>query len=448
MPLCIFTGENMDILIHILIKIGLIGLGMLLKMAEISITHAGESALDSLAQKGNRKAKRVLSLNENPSAYTASVRTAISTVEFISSALAVIHFSHYISHPIASLGIPSGIAEAIGILAVSLVYITVTVILIALVARHIALKNSLKIALGISGFALFVYVIFRPFSAFISICSKGILKLMHINPEVQESLIASEEAIKQLVDAGSENGTIGDEEKEFIENVFNFDDLSADEIATHRKEITLLWADETDEEWEKTIYQSHHTYFPICDEKIDNIVGVLNSKEYFRIKNKSRENVMKHAVKSPFFIPETMKANMILKSMKQKRTYFAVVIDEYGGLSGIVTVNDILQCIIGEIYEDSDAPKTPDIQPLDSKNWIILGQASIDDVEDALGIKLDTDYDTFAGYVLTMVDEIPDDGVTFTVENELMTVKVTSIKDHRILKTNVRLKEKLAEENS
>jgi putative hemolysin len=344
--------------------------------------------------------------------------------------------------------VPQSIASAIGILTVSAIYITVTVILIAIVARHMALKKPLKNALKFSLFASVISGIFRPFSAFLSVCSKGILKLMGIDPAEQDTKTATEEAIKMLVDTGTERGTIDNEEKEFIENVFNFDDVDADEIATHRREITVLWLDETNAQWEKTINQSHHTYFLICDEKIDNVVGVLNSKEYFRLKSKSRENIMKYAVKSPFYIPSSMKANAVLKAMKQKRTYFAVVIDEYGGLSGILTVTDLLECIVGEIFEDSDAPKIPDIEPLDSKTWRILGQASIDEVAETLGVSLDGDYDTFAGYALTMLDSIPDDDEVLTVENDLMSIKITSVKDHRILKTVVKLKDTAAQENT
>ena len=156
---------------------------------------------------------------------------------------------------------------------------------------------------------------------------------------------------------------------------------------------------------------------------------------------------MKNAVKAPFYIPSSMKANAVLKAMKQKRNYFAIVIDEYGGLSGILTVTDLIECIVGEIFEDSDTPKTPDIEPLDSKTWRILGQASIDDVQDMLDINIEGDYDTFAGYVLTMLDSIPDDDTVLTVENELMTVKITSVKEQRILKTVVKLKNAPTEES-
>ena len=146
--------------------------------------------------------------------------------------------------------------------------------------------------------------------------------------------------------------------------------------------------------------------------------------------------------RAPFFVPESMKANVLLKEMKRKREFFAVVIDEYGGLGGIITVADLLQCIVGDIFEDEDAPKLPEIERLDSKVWMIMGSAPIADVSEALGTDLEGDYDTFAGYVLTMVGSIPDNGATLTVENDVMTVRITAVKDRRIQKTLVQLKER------
>ncbi len=425
--------------LHLIFVAGAIIFCMLFKIAESAISYAEETEIVELADGGDKRAKRVIKLISGASRSTSPFKVAISTFEFLGAG-SVLYTSGYLAAYFTSLGLHPIVSSMLCGVASLLIYITLTVVLVAIVSRHIALKNPTKTALGISSFAMAVHKIFTPFATVISLISKGILTMMRINPEVQDGKTATEEAIKNLVDTGSEHGMIDDEEKEFIENVFNFDDVDADEIATHRKEITILWLDETNAQWEKTIIQSHHTYFPICDEKIDNVVGVLNSKEYFRLKNKSRENIMKNAVKPPFYIPSSMKANAVLKAMKQKKNYFAVVIDEYGGLSGILTVTDLLECIVGEIFEDEDTKKVPDIEPLDSKNWVILGQASIDDVQEALDIDIEGDYDTFAGYVLTMMDAIPDDGTTLTVENDLMTVKVLSVKDLRIEKTSVRLK--------
>ena len=412
-----------------------------LKLAEASLGAVSESELSPLVQNKNKQAIRVSKLTSDKLPFTSALKTALSVTEFFCAAITAISFTEKIATPLISKGMPTDAAFLLGAFAVTLVFTLITVIVISIIMRHIAIKHSFKISLAISGFALFVSRLFYPLSAFISAFAGGFLILLGINRHEQESDV-SEEAIKMLVDAGSEMGTINSDEKEFIENVFAFDDLSVDEIATHRTGITILWTDETAEEWETTVLKSRHTYFPVCDGKIDNVIGVLNSKEYLRLSDRSMENVMKNAVKTPFFVPVSMKANVLLKEMKRKREFFAVVIDEYGGLGGIITVADLLQCIVGEIFEDEDAPKLPEIERLDSKVWKIMGSAPIDDVSEALGVSLDGDYDTFAGYVLTMVESIPDDGVVFTVENDVMTVRVTAIKDRRIQKTMVQLKER------
>lgn len=421
-------------------------LAVLVKLAEVSVGAASDSDLAPLIQKGSKSAKRITKLAKDQLPFASSLKTAISVIEFFAAFICALTFVDRLAAPMVSVGMPPVLAMLVAATAVTLAYITFTVVVVAIIARHIAIKHSLKISLALSGFASVVSKLFFPLSLLLSAISGGILTLMGINQKEQESDV-SEEAIKSLVDAGSEMGTIDSDEKEFIENVFAFDDLEADEVATHRTGITLLWTDESQDEWEKTVFSSHHTYFPICEDKIDNVIGVLNSKEYFRLKDRSRENVMKRAVKAPYFIPASMKANAILKDMKKKREYFAVVVDEYGGLNGIVTVTDLLQCIVGDIFEETDTPALPDIERLDSKSWMILGSAPIEDVEEALGLTLDGDFGTFAGYVLTMMeDSIPDDGVVFNVENELMTVRVTSVKDRRIQKTMVKLKEIQAEE--
>lgn len=415
-------------------------------MSEASLFSVSESELDELVDSGKKGAVRVSNMRKATSKVRPALRSALTITEFQLTAFLVLFFSKYISEPVINTGGTELVALVIGALVTVVVAAFLTVFFIAVLSRHIAIKHRLKTAVSLSLFTTVIVVIYTPFSSLIEVLSNSFLRPLGINAKKQENEV-SEETIRMMVDAGNEQGTIETEEKEFIENVFAFNDLSADEVATHRTSITILWTNETPDEWEKTISKSHHTYFPICDDKIDNVVGVLNAKEYFRIRERSRENVMAHAVKPPYFIPESMKANAILKSMKQKRTYFAVVVDEYGGMSGIVTVTDLLQCIVGDIFDDLDMPQIPEIEPLDSKIWLIHGSAEKEDVEKALGVTLQGDFETFAGYVLTMVDFIPDDGEVITVENEIMTVKITAVKDRRIEKTMVQLKEPKIDEN-
>ena len=155
-----------------------------------------------------------------------------------------------------------------------------------------------------------------------------------------------------MVDSGAKNGSIDNSERDFIQNVFEFDDLTVGELCTHRTEVTLLWLEETDEEWEETIHQTCHNFYPVCDETVDNVVGVLYLKDYFRLDDHSREKVMKSAVKNPYFVPESVKADVLFRNMKAEHKSFAVVLDEYGGMRGIVTLYDLIERLVGKLGND------------------------------------------------------------------------------------------------
>lgn len=426
--------------VKIAITVLLLALATVIKMAEASVFGVAESELEAPLAENKKAALRVSALKKASERSHPAIRTALTATEFQMTALAAVFFSPYLAVKLLEVGLSADLAATLSAIIWALISAFATVLFVAVFARHVAIKHSLKVSMALSCFIKLICAIYTPLSTLVSAIGNLVFIPMGINAKKQDTEI-SEETIKMMVDAGSEQGNIDSDEKEFIENVFAFDDLTADEVATHRTGITILWSDETAEEWEKTITESHHSYFPICEDKIDNVIGVLSAKDYFRLKDRSRDSVMKHAVKAPYYIPESMKANAILKSMKQKRVYFAVVIDEYGGMSGIVTVTDLLQCIVGEIFDEEDGAPQPEIEPLDSKTWMIRGSAAIDEVEDALGVSLEGDYGTFAGYVLTMVGSIPDDGVVFTVENDVMTVRITAIKDRRIERTMVQLKE-------
>ena len=340
--------------------------------------------------------------------------------------------------------------NSVSVILVTLILSYFTLIFGELVPKRLAMKKTEQLALGMSGMLRFVSIIFAPIVWLLTVSTNGVLKLLGIDPNAEEDEVTEEE-IRMMVDAGSEKGAIDVEEKELIQNVFEFDDLTADEIATHRTEISLLWMDETADEWEETIHDSRHTYFPICEESVDNVIGVLNAKDYFRLTDKSRENVLKEAVKPAYLVPEAVKADVLFKNMKKTHNYFAVVLDEYGGMSGIVTMTDLIECIVGDLEENTEANAEPekDIEPIDSKTWKISGSAPMDDVVEALGITLEeeSDCDTFGGYVMGIIGTIPEDGTTLTAETEHLSIKVTEIKDHRIEKTVVCLLDPPADED-
>ena len=240
-----------------------------------------------------------------------------------------------------------------------------------------------------------------------------------------------------MVDASSEHGGIDHEEKEFIQNVFEFDDLTAEEIATHRTDVDMLWMEDTMDEWAETIHATRHTRYPVCADSADNVVGILNAKEYFRLADKSRESVMAGAVRAPYFVPETIKADALFRNMKRTGNPLAVVLDEYGGMVGIVTLNDLVEELVGDLGSDSSSPVDDDEPRIDKREdgtLVITGNVELDDLEDALGIQLDQeDHDTLTGLVFDALGMIPDDGEQdITLEAEGMRIHVTSIADHQV----------------
>lgn len=249
----------------------------------------------------------------------------------------------------------------------------------------------------------------------------------------------SEEDIYEVINSGG----VEPSQKEFIENLFEFDDTPVEEICTHRSEVVCLYLNDGKETWKKTILENRHTLYPVCDEDNDDVVGILDTRDYFRLDSIEQDNVINKAMDQPFFISQNMKADVLLKEMKIKKVYFAVLLDEYGGMTGIVTLHDIIETLLGEIQEDDDIDEPDPIQQIDADQFRIYGQADIEDVEKALGISLeDEDCDTFGGYILNHYGQIPDEGSHFKVSLDLMDVYVKEVKNHRIGQTIVQIKRK------
>ena len=249
----------------------------------------------------------------------------------------------------------------------------------------------------------------------------------------------SEEDIYEVINSGG----VEPSQKEFIENLFEFDDTPVEEICTHRSEVVCLYLNDDKETWKKTILENRHTLYPVCDEDNDDVVGILDTRDYFRLDSIEQDNVINKAMDQPFFISQNMKADVLLKEMKIKKVYFAVLLDEYGGMTGIVTLHDIIETLLGEIQEDDDIEEPDPIQQIDADQFRIYGSADIEDVEKTLGISLeDEDCDTFGGYILNHYGQIPDEGSHFKVSLDLMDVYVKEVKNHRIGQTIVQIKQK------
>lgn len=428
---------------QLVLQLILIMLNAVFASAEIAVISMNDARLQKLADTGDKRAKRLVELTSQPARFLATIQVAITLSGFLGSAFAADNFSEVLVELIIKTGIPipKNVLDSIAVILITIILSYFTLIFGELVPKRIAMKNSEKMALMLSGAVSGISKFFSPLVTLLTASTNGILKLIGIDPEGDDSTVTEEE-IRMMVDEGREKGTIDADEKEFIQNVFDFDDMSADELATHRTELAILWTDETDEQWQRTIKECHHKMFPICDGCVDNVVGILETGIYFRLDDRSRDNVMKNAVHQPYFVPETIKADVLMANMRSNGEYLAVVIDEYGGLTGVITLHDLMWQLVGDFDKEELEKAKNDIARLDSKTWSISGSADIDAVESSLGMLLPhDDFDTFGGYVFSRYGSIPEDGAQFEFDADNLHIKVLKIKDHRILKTMVTVNE-------
>lgn len=424
-----------------ILQIVLIILNAVFASAEIAVISVSDAKLAKLEEEGNRGAKRIKKFTQNPAKFLATIQVAITLSGFLASAFAAENFSDSLVEWVMGMGFTALSAETldkIAVIVITFILSYFTLIFGELVPKRIAMKNSEKIALLLSGLVNFVAVVFAPLVWVLTASTNGILRILGIDPNAEDEEV-SEEEIRLMVDEGGQKGVIDADEQEMINNVFEFDDLTVDEFATHRTEISLLWLEESKEEWEATIHASRHSRYPICDETVDKVIGILDVKDFFRLDEEPKEKIIEMAVKPAYFVPESVHADVLFKQMKKTHNYFAVVLDEYGGMTGIVTMNDLLEQIVGDLDEEpTPEEEEPEIEKIDSNTWKIHGSADLEEVAETLGIELPLEeYDTFGGYIFGNYGTIPDDGTSFEIYLAPLQIKVTEIKDHRIKKALV-----------
>lgn len=334
----------------ILLQIILIFLNATFASAEIAVISTNENKLRRLAEEGDRRAKKLSALTEQPAKFLATIQVAITLAGLLGSAFAAESFAGPLVKTVRKLGIevPEQVAEPAAVIVITLILAYFNLVFGELVPKRIAMKKAERLALGMSGMLYGVSRIFAPLVFLLTVSTNGVLRLLGINPDENDEKVTEEE-IRMLVAEGKQQGVIDEEENIMLQNVFEFDDLTAEELLTHRLDLDWLSLEDDLCEWEKTVFESRHSFYPVCSESVDRVIGVLDTADFFRMKRLSKEAVIEKAVDKPFFVPETMKANLVFREMKQNGVYFASVIDEYGGLSGIITLNDLMEALVGEL---------------------------------------------------------------------------------------------------
>ncbi len=424
-----------------LLQILLIALNAVFAGAEIAVLSINETKLKKMAGEGDKRAKRLSVLTEQPARFLATIQVAITLAGMLSSAFAAENFAVPLVSALVAAGlpIPENILKSICVLVITVILAFFNLVFGELVPKRIAMNKSEPIALGLSGVLRSVSVVFAPLVWLLTTSTNLVLHLLGIDPNDNGDKV-SEEEIRMMLEAGSESGTIDGEEITMIQNIFAFDDTAIECVCTHRIDVETLESDESMEVWHNIIQETRYSCYPVTGEDGDDVIGVLNTKDYFRLADKSRENVMQHAVDKPYFVPDHMKADVLFRNMRKDRKYFAVLLDEYGGFSGIITLRDIFQLLVGDFYNDDEEQEQEEIQKIGDRQWHIQGSALLEDIEKALDISLPTEeYETFSGYVCGSIGRIPDDGSSFTWDTDVLHIIVHNVIDHKIGNATVML---------
>lgn len=425
--------EN-SIFFMIFLQVVLIGLNAVFACAEIAVISMNDNKLAKMAQEGDKRAVRLARLTSQPARFLATIQVAITLSGFLGSAFAAENFSGVLVEGLLGIGvtIPVHILDSASVIIITIILSYFTLVFGELVPKQVAMRKAEPLALGMSGLISGIAAVFAPLVSFLTLSTNGVLRLFGIDPNAEEEKV-SEEEIRMMVDVGSEKGTIDHEEREFIQNVFEFDDLSAEELVTHRTDVIMLDLEDTMETWKDIIYNTRHTLYPICEDSADKIVGILNAKEYFRLEDKTREAVLKEAVSPAYFVPDTVKADILFRNMKKEKHALAVVLDEYGGMTGIITINDLVEQLVGDLGDTDEEEEKELITLLDEATWKIHGSAMLEDVSEILGVSLPCEeYDTFNGLIFHAIGSIPEDGADIEVKVAGLNVKVTGIKNHQV----------------
>lgn len=412
--------------------------------SEMAMVSIDRKKLQVQQEEGNKKAKLILDLLKEPSRFLSTIQVGITFAGFFSSASAAVGLSGRLGIALENLGIP--FAKDISFIGITLVLSYITLVFGELIPKRIALQNAEKFSMFAIKTISVVSKIMNPFISFLSLSTNGIMRLLGISTQGVEEKVTLEE-IRSIVEVGQEQGIINPTEREMIDSVIGFDDKLAEEIMTARTEVFMIDAEDPIEEYLSEMLQLKYSRIPVFEEDVDNIIGILYIKDFLLEAYKVGFNSVdiKKIIRPAYFIPERKNINDLFTELQNSRKHMAVLIDEYGGFSGIVTMEDLIEEIMGDIDDEYDHDE-PDIKIVDKYSYIAKGSVSIKELNSKLGIELDEDnenYDTLGGLLIYILGYIPSNGDKIVLQYEGVEFQIEEIEENRIQKVHVLLSEDL-----
>ena len=428
-------------LTEIMLLLILIVLNAFFAASEIALISINDNKIKLMAEGGNKKAILLKNLLGEPSKFLATIQIGITLAGFLASAFAAESFAGRLVEAIQKTGlqIPAAVLKNICLIAITLLLSYFTLVLGELVPKRLAMKKAESIAMFVARPIYLISLLASPFVKFLTFSTNTIVRLFGVDPNEEDEEITEEE-IRMMVDVGEEKGTIHENEKEMINNIFEFNNKTVADIMTHRTEIAALPINETLENVIAFVKQEKYSRIPVYEDDIDNIVGVMHSKyliDYLSNGNPHEDFSLSNIIRKPYFVPISKKTDELFAELQKSNTHLAIIIDEYGGTAGIVTLEDLLEEIVGNIFDEDDEVER-DIEKQDNNTFIINGTTSLDVVSEFLNVPLPIDeYDTLSGFIIGELGRIPNKGDDLTLEYNNLIFKVKELDDKRIAKVKV-----------
>ncbi|MDR1409182.1 MAG: hemolysin family protein [Oscillospiraceae bacterium] len=437
-------ADPAGLILQILLLFVLIGVNAFFVMSEIAVITLNDNKIDRLAADGNKKAHAVQKLTENFSRFLSTVQIGVTLTGFLTSASASMTFAdilvNALSHTFLYDLVGKAVLHGVAVVIITLVVSYITLVLGELVPKKIAIQNAEKVAYAVSGILLGFSKAVSPFVKILTLSTNGLVRLFGFDPNADEEAVTEEE-IRMMVDVGEEKGVIESDQREMIDNIFEFDDMTAADAMTHRTDMASVSAESQPMDVVSISVEEGHSRIPVYKGNPDNIVGIVYIKDLLPyVGTALPEHVsIRDFMRKAYYVPESKPCGALFAEMKQKHLQMAVVVDEFGGTAGIITMEDVLEAIVGDIQDEYD-DEGEEVTKIDESTFTVDGVTYIDELEELTGMRLpEGDYDTVGGFVLAQLGYLPEDGHMDVAEHKNLRFTVLNVEDRRIGRVKIEI---------
>ena len=440
-----------NIIVKLVILLALILVNAFFAMSELAIISLNDNKIDKMAEDGNKKAKKIVKLTENSSKFLSTIQIGVTLAGFLTSASASTTFASMITDALRGTvvynALGEGLINGIAVVIVTIIMSYFSLVLGELVPKKIAMQVPEKISFKIVDILLLFSKLFAPLVKILSVSTNAVVRLLGFNPHADEETVTEEE-IRMMVDVGGEKGVIEDVQKEMINNIFEFDDLDAGDIMTHRTDMVAVEVGDDLSEVVDTAVSEGYSRIPVYEDDQDNIIGIVYVKDLLAyVGKKMPAKSLRDIMRTPMYVPESKICGDLFKEMTEKRTQMAVVVDESGGTAGIVTLEDIVEAIVGNIQDEYD-DEDEEISKINETTFTIDGMTNLEEVAELTGTELpEGSYDTVAGFIIKELGLLPEEGKTYEVNYKNLKLTVLSVDERRIDKVRVEILPSTENEN-